>query len=94
MRFKPLRDLVVIQPYIPTEKTLGGIIIPSRAIPVANEGTVVAIGPGRVSSKGVRVPIEVPIGSHVRFDEGGMDIELDGYKLKILPEHLISGILS
>ena len=44
---KPLADRVLIEPKEAEKKTEGGIIIPDTAKEKPQEGTVVAVGPGK-----------------------------------------------
>jgi chaperonin GroES len=46
----------------------GGIILPDQSKDKPQRGTVVAIGPGRLSDEGYRIPVEgVEAGDHVLF---------------------------
>ena len=56
MGFKPLHDRVLVRRVGEEERTAGGIIIPDTAQEKPQEGTIIEVGPGRVS------PIQVGIG--------------------------------
>lgn len=51
------------------EKTKGGIIIPEEAHGDPEIGTVVAVGGGRLTDRGVRIPSAVKIGDRVIFSK-------------------------
>ena len=47
----------------------GGIYIPDTAKEKPQEGVVVAVGPGRLSDDGARVPMEVAVGDKVVYSK-------------------------
>ena len=68
--FKPLGNRVVVEPQEGEEQmTAGGIYIPDTAKEKPQEGVVVAIGPGRLSDDGTRVPMEVAVGDTVIYSK-------------------------
>ncbi|MBM3945751.1 MAG: co-chaperone GroES [SAR202 cluster bacterium] len=68
--FKPLGNRVVIQPNESKEQmSAGGIYIPDTAKEKPQEGTVVAVGPGKLDDTGKRVPMEVAVGDTVVFSK-------------------------
>ena len=68
--FKPLGNRVVVEPQEGEEQmTAGGIYIPDTAKEKPQEGVVVAIGPGRLSDDGSRVPMEVEVGDTVIYSK-------------------------
>ena len=68
--FKPLGNRVVIEPSEADEQmTSGGIYIPDTAKEKPQEGKVVAIGPGRLTDDGNRVPMEIEVGDTVVYSK-------------------------
>ena len=68
--FKPLGNRVVIEPQDDDEQvSSGGIFIPDTAKEKPQEGLVVAIGPGRLSDDGNRVPMDVEVGATVVYSK-------------------------
>ena len=53
------------------EKTVGGIYIPATAKERPLEGKVVAVGPGKMTDDGKRVPLEVELGDVVVYSKYG-----------------------
>jgi chaperonin GroES len=49
----------------------GGIYIPDTAKEKPQEGKIVAIGPGRLSDEGKRIPLEVAVGDTVVYSKYG-----------------------
>ena len=66
---KPLEDRIVVKPGDEEEKTVSGIVIADTAKEKPQEGSVVAVGPGRFE-EGARVPLDVAVGEG-RWDEDG-----------------------
>ncbi|MCH8825990.1 MAG: co-chaperone GroES [Chloroflexi bacterium] len=68
--FKPLGNRVVIQPSEEDEQvSAGGIYIPDTAKEKPQDGTVVAVGPGRLTDDGNRVPMELAVGDAVVYSK-------------------------
>lgn len=66
-KLQPLGDRVVVRPIAREEKTKSGIVLPDTAKEKPQEGEVVAVGPGRLSEDGKRIPMEVVEGDRVIF---------------------------
>ena len=69
--FKPLGNRVVIQPLDEedTQVSAGGIFIPDTAKEKPQEGKVVAIGPGKMTDDGKRIPMEIVVGDTVVYSK-------------------------
>ncbi|MBM3948439.1 MAG: co-chaperone GroES [SAR202 cluster bacterium] len=68
--FKPMGNRVVIRPNEQKEQvSAGGIYIPDTAKEKPQEGTVVAVGPGKLNDDGTRTPMEVAVGDTVVFSK-------------------------
>ena len=68
--FKPLGNRVVVEPLEGDEQvSAGGIYIPDTAKEKPQEGTVVAVGPGRVTDDGKNVPMEFKVGDIVIYSK-------------------------
>ena len=94
MKFRPLRDRVLIRRIDPEAKTSGGIIIPDTAKEKPMEGEVVAVGPGARSESGAIQPLDVKVGDRVLFGKwSGTEVKIDGKELLIMKESDIMGIV-
>jgi chaperonin GroES len=72
MKLKPITDHIVIEPIKEEEKTKGGILIPqSSEKEKPEQGTVIAVGPGKITSSGNIIPMEVNVGDKVIFTKYG-----------------------
>jgi chaperonin GroES len=67
--FVPLGERVVIKPIEQEQTTKGGIFLPDTAKEKPQEGEVVAVGPGRVSDDGSRIPMELSSGDRVIYSK-------------------------
>ena len=68
--FKPLGNRVVVKPSEGEEQvSAGGIYIPDTAKEKPQEGEVVAVGPGRLTDDGSRVPMELAVGDMVVYSK-------------------------
>lgn len=92
---EPLYDKVVLRPEETQNVTKGGIVIPDDAVERTQRGHVVACGPGRLSTDGELIPIQVQPGDYVIYAKyGGSEIKFsDGETLIILSERDIYAIL-
>ena len=87
INLQPLADRVVVRPIEKEEVTKGGIVLPDTAKEKPQEGEVIAVGPGRLSEDGKRMPIDVKVGDTVLYAKyGGTDIKIDEEELIILRE--------
>lgn len=65
---QPCGDWILVKPNPEEETSSGGIIKPPDAREtVVKTGVVKAVGPGRVTKKGARVPPDVKIGETVAY---------------------------
>ncbi|MEW6001114.1 MAG: co-chaperone GroES [Nitrospirota bacterium] len=94
MKFRPLKDRVLVKYSTEEEKTTGGLFIPDTAKEKPQKGTVMAIGPGRVTDDGKLQPVEVKVGDTVLFDKySGSKIRIDEEEYLIIKEDDILGIV-
>ncbi|KUG26034.1 heat shock protein 60 family co-chaperone groES [hydrocarbon metagenome] len=93
-KIKPLADRVIIQPAKAEEKTKGGIILPDTAKEKPIEGTIVAVGPGRVTEDGKEIKMSVKQGDKVLYGKySGTEVNIEGEEYLIMRESDIYGIV-
>jgi chaperonin GroES len=93
-KVQPLADRVVVRANEREEMTLSGIVLPDTAKEKPQEGTIVAVGPGRLNEKGERVKPEVKAGDTVLYAKyAGTEVKIDGEELLILKETDILAIV-
>ena len=82
---KPLEDRILVRPEEGEETTVSGIVIPDTAKEKPQEGTVLAVGPGKRSDTGELIPVDVKEGDRVLYSKyGGTEIKIEGEDLLIL----------
>jgi chaperonin GroES len=92
---KPLADRILVKPIEKEEKTKSGIYLPDTAKEKPQEGVVIAVGPGKMSEDGKRIPLDVKAGDTVIYAKyGGTEIKVDDQELMILRESDILAIKS
>jgi len=94
MAIKPLDDRIVVRALEAEEKTAGGILLPDTAKEKPQKGKVLAIGSGRLTDEGKRLPLDVKVGDVVLHGKyAGTDVKWNGEDLKILRENEVLAIL-
>jgi chaperonin GroES len=94
MKIRPLQDRIIVKRIEEEEKTKGGIIIPDSAKEKPSEGKVIAVGPGKVTDDGKKIPMETKVGDRVLFGKySGTEIKIEGEEHLILREDDILGIV-
>ena len=95
VNIKPLGDRVLVEPLAKEAKTKSGIIIPDTADKERPEqGTVIAVGEGRMTDEGILLPLKVKKGQKVIFSKYGPDeIKADGKEYLIVSESNILAII-
>lgn len=91
----PIGDRVVVKPDPEEVKTRSGIVLPDSAKEKPSEGTIVAVGTGRILDNGQKVPVEVKIGDKVIYSKyGGTEVRIEEEEYIILSEKDILAIKS
>jgi len=91
----PLGDRVLLKPLAPETVTSFGIIIPDTAKEKPEQGTVVAVGPGKRSDDGKLVPVSVKVGERVMFSKYGYDeVKIGGVEYYLVSEANIIAVIS
>ena len=85
VNIKPLEDRVVVQANEAETTTASGLVIPDTAKEKPQEGTVIAVGPGRIDDNGNRVPLDVNVGDVVIYSKyGGTEVKYGGEEYLVL----------
>lgn len=94
MKFKPLRDRVLVKFSTEEEKTAGGLFIPDSAKEKPQRGTIIAVGSGKITDDGKRQSMDVKVGNTVLFDKySGSKIRIDDEDYLIIREEDVLGIV-
>jgi chaperonin GroES len=94
MNVRPLHDRIIVQRLDEGEQQIGGIIIPDSAKEKPQQGKVLAVGDGRISDEGKRIPLDVQPGNLILFGKfSGQEIKLDGTEYLIVKEDEVLAVL-
>ena len=70
----PLGDKIVILPQEEGEQTYGNIVIPDSNSERPEMGTVLAVGPGRISTNGTLIPNRLKVGQTIMLPKFGAQV--------------------
>jgi chaperonin GroES len=91
---KPLEDRIVVQASEAEQTTASGIVIPDTAKEKPQEGTVLAVGPGRIDDNGNRVPLDVKVGDTVIYSKyGGTEVKYNNEDYLVLSARDVLAII-
>ena len=94
MRIRPLHDRVIVKRVEGDNKTKGGLYIPDTAKEKPIEGTVVAVGNGKILEDGSVRKLEVKAGDRILFGKySGTEVKIEGEEHLILREDDILGVV-
>ena len=96
MNLKTLDDRIVVKANEAEERTASGLVIPDTAKEKPQQGSVLAVGPGRRSEQtGELIPLDVKVGDTVVYSKyGGTEITVEGEDLLILSSRDVLAIVS
>ena len=94
MKIRPLHDRIVVERLEEKEVKKGSIIIPDTAKEKPQEGKVLAVGNGKVSDDGKKIPLDVKAGDKILFGKySGSEVKIDDKEYLILREEDVLAIL-
>jgi chaperonin GroES len=94
MNVRPLHDRIIVQRLDEGEQQIGGIIIPDSAKEKPMQGKVLAVGDGRMTEDGKRIPLDVVAGNLILFGKySGQEIKLDGLEYLIVKEDEVLAVI-
>ena len=96
VNIKPLEDRIVVKPLDAEQTTASGLVIPDTAKEKPQQGTVLAVGPGKRSdTSGELIPMDVKVGDTVVYSKyGGTEITVAGDDLLILSSRDVLAIVA
>ncbi|MBM3460859.1 MAG: co-chaperone GroES [Armatimonadetes bacterium] len=90
---RPVGDRIVIKALEQEETTRGGVILPDSAKEKPNRGKVIAVGSGRVTDEGKKLPLEVKVDDTVLYGKySGTEVKIDGEDYVILQEREVLAV--
>jgi chaperonin GroES len=93
-KLRPLGDRVVIKPSPREEVTKSGIVLPDTAKEKPQEGSALAVGPGRILDDGSREKMDVAVGDKILYAKyAGTEFKVNGEDLLIVSQKDILAIV-
>jgi chaperonin GroES len=95
VNIQPLEDRVLVTLDDKEQTTSSGLVIPETAKEKPQQGSVIAVGPGKRSdTTGELIPLDVNAGDTVLFSKyGGTEVKVDGNEYLILAARDILAIV-
>jgi chaperonin GroES len=92
---RPLHDRILVKRLAEGDEKHGSIIIPDSAKEKPQEGKVIAVGTGKVTEAGKKIPLDVKAGDRILFGKySGSEVKLNGQEYLTMREEDVLGILS
>ena len=94
MKIRPLHDRILVERLEEKEAKKGGIIIHDTAKEKPQEARVIAVGNGKVTDEGKKIPLDVKAGDKILFGKySGAEVKIDDKEYLILREEDVLAIL-
>ncbi|BDH58897.1 MULTISPECIES: co-chaperone GroES [Tsukamurella] len=94
VNIKPLDDKILVKATEAETTTASGLVIPDTAKEKPQTGTVVAVGEGRVTEQGNRVPTGINEGDTVLFSKyGGTEFNYNGEEYLVLSSRDVLAVI-
>ena len=95
MKIRPLHDRILVTRIEEQEVGRGGLIIPDTAKEKPQEGTVVAVGNGKLTDEGKRVALDVQTGDRILFGKyTGSEVTIEDNEYVIMREEDVLAVLA
>ena len=86
-KLRPLHDRILVRRIEDEDARHGHIVIPDSAKEKPQEGKVIAVGNGRVTDEGKKIPLDVKAGDRVLFGKySGSEVTVDGEEYVVMKE--------
>jgi len=93
VNIKPLEDRIVVQANEAETTTASGLVIPDTAKEKPQEGTVIAVGPGRFEN-GTRLPLDISVGDTVLYSKyGGTEVKYNTEEYLVLSSRDVLAVI-
>ena len=69
VKFAPLGERLVVKPIEQEDRTSSGIFLPDTAKEKPQEGEVIAVGPGKMTDDGKRIPMELKVSDRIIYSK-------------------------
>lgn len=87
-KLRPMDDRILVEPVEEEKATSFGLVLPDTASKEKpQKGRVVAVGPGKLSEEGRRMPMSVKTGDMILYTKyGPTEVKIEGKEIYFLQE--------
>jgi chaperonin GroES len=94
MKIRPLHDRILVKREEEQDTKKGRIIIPDTAKEKPQEGKVIAVGTGKVTEDGKKIPLDVKAHDRILFGKySGSEVKVDEEEYLIMREEDVLAII-
>lgn len=95
-KLRPLDDRILVEPFEEETATSFGLVLPDTASKEKpQKGKVVAVGPGKLSEDGKRLPMSVKAGDTILYTKyGPTEVKVEGKEIYFLQESDVLAIIA
>ena len=94
MKIRPLHDRILVKREQEKDAKKGRIIIPDSAKEKPQEGQVIAVGAGRVTEEGKKIPLDVKAHDRILFGKyTGSEVTVEDEEYLIMKEEDVLAII-
>ena len=94
MKIRPLHDRILVKSEEEKDAKKGRMIIPDTAKEKPQEGKVIAVGNGKVTEDGKKIPLDVKAHDRILFGKySGSEVKVDEEEYLIMKEEDVLAIL-
>src|SRR4030095_9690947 len=87
MKIRPLHDRLLVERLEEKEVKKGGFTIPETAKEKPQEAKVIAVGTGKVTDEGKKIPLDVKAGDKILFGKySGSEVKIDDKEVLTMRE--------
>lgn len=95
-KLRPMDDRILVEPMEEETATSFGLVLPDTASKEKpQKGRVVAVGPGKLTEEGKRVPMSVKAGDTVLYTKyGPTEVKIEGKEIFFLQESDVLAVVA
>src|SRR2546422_3169005 len=96
MKVRPLHDRILVKRIEEEESVKSSIIIPDSAREKQQQGEVIAVGDGKITNEGKRIPLDVKVGDRIiwsKYSGTDLPVKIDDQEYLIVREEEVLGII-
>lgn len=93
-KLQPIGSHIIVRRSDAASKSTGGIIIPEKGKEKPKEGTIIAVGAGKILEDGKRQVMQVKAGDKILFTSyAGTEVKIDGEDYLVMEETDIFAVI-